>query len=75
MSPPPYGHGSYIPPNYFYPDESYLVNPAVTRLTSTATQSYICPDLLRLSQIGAADGWRGKAVRIFFWILKKVTGV
>lgn len=29
----------------------------------------ICPDLLRLSQIGEADGIRGRLVRAFFWLI------
>lgn len=30
----------------------------------------ICPDLLRYEQIGEADGWRGRIVRAFFWLLQ-----
>lgn len=30
----------------------------------------LCPDLLRYEQIGAADGWRGRVVRAFFWIMR-----
>jgi hypothetical protein len=29
----------------------------------------ICPDLLRLEQLGEADGLRGRIVRAFFWLL------
>lgn len=39
------------------------------------TQAPLCPDLLRLSDIGEADSWRGHVVRGFFWLLRKVTGV
>jgi hypothetical protein len=35
---------------------------------TTVTQ-HLCPDLLRLEQIGAADGLRGRVVRAFFVIL------
>lgn len=30
----------------------------------------LCPDLLRYEQIGAADNWRGRVVRAFFWLLR-----
>ncbi len=30
----------------------------------------LCPDLLRYEQIGAADNWRGRVVRAFFWIMR-----
>lgn len=30
----------------------------------------ICPDLLRYEQIGAADNWRGRVVRAFFWLMR-----
>jgi len=60
-----------VPPSYIYPPNA-LGN---YTFTTTSVDNWICPDLLRHSQLGAADGWRGKAVRIFFWILKKVTGV
>jgi hypothetical protein len=35
----------------------------------------ICPDLLRLEQIGEADGWRGRLVRVFFWVLDRIAPV
>ncbi len=35
----------------------------------------LCPDLLRLEQLGEADGWRGYLVRLFFRGLKIITGV
>lgn len=44
-------------------------------MTFTTNQTAICPDLLRLSDIGEADGWRGHLVRGFFRVLKWVTGV
>jgi hypothetical protein len=37
---------------------------------STTLSGALCPDLLRLSQIGAADGPRGRVVRGFFWLLR-----
>lgn len=36
----------------------------------TATPRALCPDLLRYEQIGEADGWRGRIVRAFFWVLR-----
>jgi hypothetical protein len=42
---------------------------------TTINRTYICPDLLSIRNIGAADGWRGRAVRGFFRVLKWVTGV
>jgi hypothetical protein len=30
----------------------------------------ICPDLLDYSAIGAADNWRGRVVRAFFWLMR-----
>lgn len=46
------------------------------RITYTGTANWhICPDLLSIRDIGAADGWRGKVVRGFFRLLKVVTGV
>lgn len=30
----------------------------------------LCPDLLRYELIGEADGWRGRVVRGFFWLLR-----
>ena len=34
------------------------------------TPNCLCPDLLRLENIGAADGFRGRVVRGFFWLLR-----
>lgn len=42
--------------------------------TSVNTQ-YLCPDLLSIRYLGAADGWRGRVVRGFFHVLRAVTGV
>lgn len=42
---------------------------------NTTAPQWICPDLLSIRQIGAADGWRGRVVRAFFIALKKITGV
>jgi hypothetical protein len=30
----------------------------------------LCPDLLRYEQLGEADGWRGRVIRVFFWLLR-----
>lgn len=52
--------------------------PMVTTNTwqpTTSTNSAICPDLLNIRDIGEADGWRGHVVRIFFRVLRKVTGL
>jgi hypothetical protein len=45
------------------------------RLVPTAdgtlvTPDCLCPDLLRHGQLGEADGWRGRVVRAFFWLLR-----
>jgi len=37
---------------------------------SNVSPSALCPDLLRYEQIGTADGWRGRVVRAFFWLLR-----
>ena len=44
-------------------------------LTWTSSVSVHCPDLLRLSDLGEADSWRGHVVRGFFRALSWVTGV
>ena len=44
--------------------------PATTWFTSTSTPSALSPDLLRLEQIGEADGLRGRIVRAFFRLLE-----
>ena len=45
----------------------YLDGDAIEwRLTGNA----VCPDLLRFEQLGAADHWRGRVVRAFFWLLR-----
>ena len=48
--------------------------PSHTPITFTfgtlVTPDHLCPDLLRYEQIGAADGWRGRVVRAFFWALR-----
>lgn len=49
--------------------------PTSAPFTFTGLNNPLCPDLLRIDQIGAADGWRGKVVRGFFRVLKVVTGV
>lgn len=40
-----------------------------------STNAPLCPDLLRLADLGEADNWRGKVVRAFFRLLKWVTGL
>ena len=42
----------------------------VMPVTTAASPSALCPDLLRWEQIGAADGGRGRVVRAFFWLLR-----
>lgn len=45
-------------------------------ITGTATSStHLCPDLLSLRNLGAADTWRGHLVRGFFRLLRVMTGV
>jgi hypothetical protein len=43
--------------------------------TSTSTATAICPDLLSITDLGSADGWRGRIVRVFFHLLRRCTGV
>lgn len=31
---------------------------------------YHCPDLLEYTDIGAADNWRGRVIRGFFWVMR-----
>lgn len=42
---------------------------STTRAT-LVTPEYLCPDLLRYEQIGAADNLRGRVVRAFFWAMR-----
>lgn len=35
----------------------------------------ICPDLLNIRNLGAADGWRGHLVRGIFRVLRWTTGL
>jgi hypothetical protein len=39
------------------------------------SESWLCPDLLSIRDIGAADGWRGRVVRVFFRLLRVATGL
>ena len=39
-------------------------------LGTLLTPDHLCPDLLRYENIGAADGWRGRVVRAFFWLMR-----
>ncbi|MGH6691527.1 MAG: hypothetical protein ACREF4_12720 [Gammaproteobacteria bacterium] len=43
--------------------------------TTTTSSRVICPDLLRLNDLGEADNWRGRVVRGFFRALQVVTGL
>ena len=36
----------------------------------TVVVGAICPDLLEYKHIGAADNWRGRVVRAFFWLMR-----
>jgi hypothetical protein len=44
--------------------------PITYTLGTFVTNQHLCPDLLRYEQIGAADGWRGRVVRLFFWLMR-----
>ena len=53
----------------------HYVNPAVTGATvlmisqSGLRQPPVCPDLLAWEEIGAADNWRGRFIRLsLFWM-------
>ena len=48
----------------------YIPDCATWDRVETASASALCPDLLRYEQIGEADGWRGRLVRAFFWLLQ-----
>ncbi|MCR4340830.1 MAG: hypothetical protein NUW01_13200 [Gemmatimonadaceae bacterium] len=39
-------------------------------LGTFVSPDHLCPDLLRYEQIGAADNWRGRMVRAFFWLMR-----
>ncbi len=39
-------------------------------LGTFVTPSHLCPDLLRYEQLGAADNWRGRMVRGFFFLMR-----
>lgn len=41
-----------------------------TSIGVLVTANALCPDLLRYEQIGEADGWRGRTVRAFFWLMR-----
>jgi hypothetical protein len=43
--------------------------------SQTGIQTAVCPDLLRLGDLGPADCWRGRLVRAFFRLLRVLTGV
>jgi len=45
------------------------LTPNIT-LGTFVTPDHLCPDLLRYEQIGAADNWRGRTVRLFFWLMR-----
>ena len=42
----------------------------ITPFPLNANPTALCPDLLRYEQIGTADGWRGRVVRAFFWLMR-----
>ena len=44
--------------------------PFLLRESTGSSPPALCPDLLRYSQLGEADGWRGRVVRAFFWCLQ-----
>lgn len=50
-------------------DFQYTIRTTVPIAKSGSTAHVICPDLLRLEQLGEADGWRGRLVRAFFWLI------
>ena len=52
-----------------FPGGSLLVLPGSTP-SFTTTNSAICPDLLTIEQIGAADNLRGRVVRAFFRVME-----
>lgn len=41
-----------------------------TTLGTFVSPDHLCPDLLRYEQIGAADNWRGRVVRAFFFAMR-----
>ena len=51
------------------------ITPLPYEMTGNFNQPPLCPDLLSIRNLGAADGWRGKSVRAFFRVLKWTTGV
>jgi hypothetical protein len=56
-------------------DVTISYSAGVSALTRAAdgtlvTPDCLCPDLLRLANIGAADGWRGRVVRLFFVLMQ-----
>ena len=44
-------------------------------MIQTMVPTALCPDLLRLQQIGEADNFRGRVVRAFFRLLDVVLPV
>jgi hypothetical protein len=48
----------------------YLDSTGRTTWLTTATVTVLCPDGLRYEDLGAADTWRGRLVRAFFWLLQ-----
>jgi hypothetical protein len=55
--------------------DNVISSPVVLTSGLTTNRTYLCPDLLSIRSIGAADGWRGHVVRGFFRLLRIVTGV
>ena len=73
------GRMSFTQQEFYWDAESQQYLPAAKSggvvSLGTSTSTYLCPDLLRLSDVGAADNWRGHVVRGFFRVLGWVTGV
>ena len=51
------------------------ITPLPYEITGNLNNQWLCPDLLSIRNIGAADSWRGHLVRGFFRLLKWTTGV
>ena len=64
-----------VSPQRFPVDITWATPPSAGRgympvLPSTGMQTWLCPDLLSIHQIGAADGLRGRIVRGFFRVME-----
>ena len=56
--------------NYTMEPEPLVTRMAPVTLGTFVSPDALCPDLLRYEQIGAADNWRGRVVRAFFWLMR-----